>query len=84
MADILVGYPPEAIEALRVAGPIVRGLILDNGVMLAPGGPPEPPAPDIAFEQWLIERWLRDIRSEAFRQSADFQYLQGEWERGST
>lgn len=82
MADILVGYPPEAIEALRVAGPIVRGIILDNGVMLGIGAPEPAPAPDSAFEQWLIERWLRDIRSEAFRQSADFQYLQGEWERG--
>lgn len=35
-----------------------------------------------AFEAWLIERWLREIRSEAFRESAQAEYLRAEWERG--
>lgn len=33
------------------------------------------------FERWLIERWLREIRSDAFHQSADYHYLVAEWER---
>lgn len=34
------------------------------------------------FELWLIERWLKEIRSEAFRESADYEYLRAQWERG--
>ena len=33
------------------------------------------------FEAWLTERWLREMRSEAFQASAEFQYLYAEWER---
>jgi hypothetical protein len=33
------------------------------------------------FEEWLIERWLRHIRSEAFRETAEYHYLRAEWER---
>lgn len=75
-ADVIYGYAPEAVEALRVAGPVVRGIILDRGVVLAPT-----PA-DRGFEAWLIEKWRREIGSEAFRATAEYEYLRAEWERG--
>lgn len=38
--------------------------------------------PEDAFEAWLIEKWLRQIRSPAFRASVQGQQLIAEWERG--
>jgi hypothetical protein len=38
-------------------------------------------APRDDFETWLVRRWLAEIRSVAFRQSAEFEYLRAEWER---
>lgn len=35
------------------------------------------------FEEWLVERWLRDIRSEEFRDSVQYQRLRAEWERSN-
>jgi hypothetical protein len=43
---------------------------------------PDPRQPDDPFEAWVIERWLKEIRSEAFRDSADYEYLRVRWERG--
>ena len=34
------------------------------------------------FEAWLIQCWLRDIRSDEFRGSVQGQRLMAEWERG--
>lgn len=34
------------------------------------------------FEAWIVERWLKEIRSDAFRESAQCERLMGEWERG--
>jgi hypothetical protein len=55
-----------------------RNWRLDFGYTLVP-----PAAPDDPFEAWLIERWLREIRSEAFRSSAQFERLMAEWERSA-
>jgi len=45
-------------------------------------GEPDPRMPADPFEEWLIARWLKEVRSEAFQNSADAQYLMAEWERG--
>jgi hypothetical protein len=37
--------------------------------------------PDDAFEAWLIEKWLRQIRSPEFHASVQGQRLIAEWER---
>ena len=44
-------------------------------------GPEIPQAPENAFEQWLVDRWLRDIRSDDFRDSVQGERLMAEWER---
>ena len=75
MADVIYGYTPEAVETLRVAGPVVRGLVLDRGVVLAVNDPRG------TFEGWLVEKWLREIRSEAFRETAEYEGLRAQWER---
>ncbi len=33
------------------------------------------------FEEWLIARWLREIRSDSFRRSVQYERLRAEWER---
>ena len=46
---------------------------------------PDPPVPYVKadlFEEWLIERWLREVRSDSFRETAEYHYLLAEWERG--
>lgn len=42
---------------------------------------PDPAAPEDQFEAWVIKRWLRQIRSEAFQNSADYEMLRARWER---
>lgn len=45
---------------------------------------PESPVPYVEadlFENWLVERWRHHIRSEAFEDSAECQYLRAEFER---
>ena len=75
MSDILYAYTPEAVEALRVVGPVVRGIILDGGVVVAAQ------EPERSFEAWCVERWRREIESEAFRATAEYEYLRAQWER---
>lgn len=41
-----------------------------------------PAAPEDAFEAWLIEKWLRQIRSPEFAESVQGERLIAEWERG--
>lgn len=84
--DTLIAYPLAAVEALYVAGPIVRGLILGNGIAL--DARDEDENNDYMawlvsndFEAWLVQRWLKHIRSETFRDSAEYAMLRGEWER---
>ena len=48
----------------------------------AGGAEPDPQQPADPFEEWLIERWLRDIRSDEFRDSVQHERLMAEWERG--
>jgi hypothetical protein len=81
MADMIYGYAPDVIECvMETAPPAVRRL-LDNGIVLAVP-PPATTCLASAFEEWLIARWLHDIRSSAFTASAQGQYLIAEWERG--
>ncbi len=74
-------YPLWVIEraAEYVPGWIARLLLDGPGVVVAPEGD-APPTTE--FEYWLLGRWLRDIRSEAFRGSVQGQQLIAEWERG--
>lgn len=46
------------------------------------GDPPPLDVPADPFEAWLIARWLREIRSDEFRDSVQGQRLMAEWERG--
>jgi hypothetical protein len=73
--DWAYAYEQVPPSALSRAGPLY-----DIAEMLE--ALPPPPVPDDAFEQWLVERWLSEIRSEAFRSSAQFERLLAEWERG--
>ncbi len=77
MADVkLAAYPLPLVEAmLTFAGPGIRKALLDGQVIAAA-------APDDAFEAWLMERWLKEIRSPEFTAGAEGQYLIAEWERG--
>lgn len=46
---------------------------------------PEPAeffAPADSFEHWVIQRWLKEIRSDEFQNSTQGLYLRGQWERG--
>lgn len=42
---------------------------------------PRAAAPEDAFEAWLIEKWLGQVRSPEFRASVQGQQLRAEWER---
>jgi hypothetical protein len=33
------------------------------------------------FENWLIDKWLTQVQSAEFRDSAEYHYLRAEWER---
>lgn len=33
------------------------------------------------FELWVLTRWLAEIRSEAFRETVEFELLRAQWER---
>jgi hypothetical protein len=75
VADVIYGYAPEVIAAvMETAPPAVRRL-LDNGVVL---GQTDTRG---TFEGWLVEKWLREIRSDSFRETAEFEYLRAQWER---
>lgn len=62
------GGKPDRLELARLA---VEGAYAEAAV---PG--------EDAFEAWLIEKWLLQIRSPAFRASVQGQQLIAEWERG--
>lgn len=44
--------------------------------------PPDLPTDNEMFEAWLVERWLKHLRSEAYHRTAEYEFLRGEWERG--
>lgn len=79
------------IAHLLTAGALQRGQMrrLTEDVMRAWGFGgwtwPEPSTGRRAdadlFEAWLIERWRREVRSDSFRQSVQYERLRAEWER---
>lgn len=75
-----------SVMDLAIERPETGGVILAFGSTLAlnrHSGRAAASEPADAFEAWLIERWLREVRSEAFQASAEFEYLRAEWERGA-
>jgi len=78
---LLVALPSPVYRAiLGFVPPAVVRLLAERRVLLAEGGDPDGPAD--AFEHWLVERTLKAARSEAFRETAEYEYLMAEWERG--
>ncbi len=81
MADVIYGYAPEVVEAIReTAPPAVRRLI-DSGVVVVAVHDLSDVDSEGSFEYWLIEKWLREVRSETYRETAEYEYLRAEWER---
>ena len=74
MADVIFGYAPEVVEAVRETAPPAVRRLLDAGLVLAVEDRRG------TFEGWLVEKWLREIRSETFRETAEYEYLRAEWE----
>lgn len=79
---VLYAYPPAVIRTVLDASPdVARRLLNDCGTVLAlTVDETEPPDP-YDFEAWLIERWLKHVRSETFQDTAEYMFLRGEWER---
>ena len=75
MSEVIYGYAPEVVETIRESAPPAVRRLLDHGVVMI-----ETPA-ERGFEAWLIEKWRRDIGSEAFRETAEYEYLRAQWER---
>ncbi len=75
MADVIYGYAPEVVGAVRETAPPAVRRLLDNGLVLAQQ------QPERTFEAWIVERWLRELRSEGFRKTAEYEYLRAQWER---
>ncbi len=76
MAEVIYGFAPEVVEAVRETAPPAVRRLLDNGMVLAIEDRRG------TFEAWLVEKWLVEIRSEAFRNTAEYEYLRAAWERG--
>lgn len=84
MGDLLAAYPLATIEAVVTEAPPSIAAVLLDGMVLMPHAVEsnrESTLGDL-FEEWLIERWRRRVASAAFRESAEFEYLRAEWERG--
>ena len=86
----------KTILGMRTTGPAQRRLLLGGLVLGETPEQPAPQWSDEEwveflglvyvgladpFEEWLVRRWLREARSEAFRESAEYEYLRAEWER---
>jgi hypothetical protein len=90
MSTLLVALPSPVYRAiLQFAAPAIVRLMVERRVVLRHDevGPPrgylpEETQPKTTFELHMVERWLADIRSEAFTASAQGQHLIAEWERG--
>lgn len=79
--SLLVAFPSPVYRAiLQFVPPAVVRLMAERRVVLAPDDPAPPDTTE--FEEWLLARWLRDIRSDEFRESAQREQLMAEWERG--
>jgi hypothetical protein len=81
MSKALAAYPLWLINAI-VSAPAapwwLKHLLLDDPrgcVIVAEAAPGE------SFEAWLLARSLVHIRSEAFRESTEYEMLMAEWER---
>ena len=81
MANVIYGYAPEVVQTImETAPPAVRRLI-DNGVVLLEIRDVSDVNSEESFEAWIVAKWMREIRSEAFRATAEYEYLRAEWER---
>ena len=84
--SVLVALPSPVYRAiLGFVPPAVVRLMAERRVMLMPDGPEPSDSSCEAtteFEKWLLARWLRDIRSDEFRESVQGQRLMAKWERG--
>ena len=72
----LTEFKPEEHEIRRL---MVNGALRDLWEVLRPA--PRQREPEVSMEDWLVERWLREVRSDAFRKTAEYEYLRAEWER---
>ncbi len=83
---VLVGFTtPVYLSILEFAQPAVVRLMVERRVVLHRQDAPEPEPPDTTeFEEWLLARWLRDVRSDEFRDSVQYERLMAEWERGGS
>ena len=82
LPSVLYAYTPQRIKTIlgmRTTGPAQRRLLLGGLVLGASEA--EHRDPQQSFETWLVERWLREAHSEAFRESAEYEYLRAEWEK---
>lgn len=78
-----VAYP---LSIVRMMAKMSTGVV--ERLLLGPAGVPaaallvaEEPDPGASFEAWLLARSLVYIRSEAFRESVEYEMLMAEWER---
>jgi hypothetical protein len=78
---VLAAYPLWVVQRAAEHAPgWVRRLLLDGpGIVVAPVEVEHPVLTE--FEAWLLARWLRDIRSDEFRGSVQYERLMAEWER---
>jgi hypothetical protein len=92
LVEAMLAFAGPGIRRALLEGQVLAGEVPENKLSGTPASPGswaaegQPPggckAPNSAFEEWLIERWLREIRSDEFTGSAQGQYLIAEWERG--
>lgn len=77
--DLVAAYPLWVIRRAveHAKSPVVERLLLDG-----PAKTLRPNQYADAFEEWLIERWLKHARSEAWQSSAEYEYLRAAWEQG--
>ena len=65
--------------ALSAKGP--KGDRLDLAQLALDGAYAEAMKPQDAFEAWVVERMLRELRSERYQESAEYHYLVAEYQR---
>jgi hypothetical protein len=81
MADVIYGYAPEVILAIRETAPAAVRRLIDNGVVMIEVRDVSDVNSEASFEAWMVEKWMREIRSDSFRKTAEFEHLRAQWER---